>query len=102
MVIILGTIKLESAADFDKIEDVLVRRAERSKADQGNIEYAFSRGIEDPAEIRLTEIWESEESLNTHLQLPDDEFNAMLEATNIASAIVTLYTSTDERVLMKR
>lgn len=102
MVIILGTIKLESESDFEKIKDALVRRAERSKADKGNIEYEFSRSIDDPTEIRFTEIWEDEDALNAHLQVPDEEFSAVLANTKIAAAVVSSYDASNKRVLMER
>lgn len=102
MVIILGTITLETADDFERIEGELVRRAARSRADPGNIDYAFSRSIEDPAVIRLTEIWEDEGSLNAHLQIPDEAFAAVLANTRIASARVTSHEVSGGRVLMER
>ena len=102
MVIILGTITLETAADYEGVEAELVRRAARSRADPGNIDYAFSRSIEDPAVIRLTEIWEDEQSLNAHLQIPDAAFAAVLANTRIASARVTSYAASGQRELMER
>lgn len=102
MVIILGTIKLESASDLEKIKSALIRRASKSKGDAGSIEYDFSVSIEDPTEIRLTEIWESEEDLNAHLAIPDEEFAAVLANTKLVTAVVTSYTSSNKRVLMER
>ena len=102
MVIILGTIKLESASDYEKIKNALIRRAAKSKVDAGNIEYEFSVSVEDPTEIRLTEIWESEEALNAHLKIPDEEFNAVLGNTKLVTAVVTSYAASNKRILMER
>ncbi len=42
MIIITGTIKVETEKDFLSVREALVIRTERSKMDKGNIEYAFS------------------------------------------------------------
>lgn len=101
MVIVLGTIKLESASGFEQTKYALVRRAARSKAHKGNIEYEFSCSIEDPTEVRLTEIWEDEEALKAHLEAPDEEFSAIVANTQLAAAVVS-YDASNKRVLMKR
>ncbi|MEQ8234296.1 MAG: antibiotic biosynthesis monooxygenase [Gammaproteobacteria bacterium] len=102
MVIILGTIKVASTSELEKVRAALVRRAARSKADQGNIEYEFTVSIEDPTEIRLTEVWESEQALTAHLAIPDEDFTAVLATTDIVSAVVTAYDASNKRVLMER
>ncbi|MEX2374935.1 MAG: antibiotic biosynthesis monooxygenase [Dehalococcoidia bacterium] len=102
MVIILGTIKLAAASEFEKIKGALARRAAKSRADKGNIEYAFSVSVEHPTEIRLTEIWESEDALQAHLAIPDEEFSAVLANTQVTTAVVSSYDASNERVLMKR
>jgi quinol monooxygenase YgiN len=102
MVIILGTIKLESATELEHVKDALIRRAAKSREDAGNIEYEFSQSVEDPTEIRLTEIWESEQALNAHLEIPDAEFSEVLAKTKIVTAVISSYSASDKRVLMER
>ncbi|MBX9605780.1 MAG: antibiotic biosynthesis monooxygenase [Gammaproteobacteria bacterium] len=102
MVIVLGTIVLESEAEATRLTEALVARAARSRADAGNLDYAFSRGLEDGREIRLTEIWESEALLMAHLQIPDPAFNEALASARITSAKVTAYDGANARVLMQR
>jgi quinol monooxygenase YgiN len=102
MVIVLGTITLESDAEAERLLPVFVARARRSRADAGNIEYTFSRSLEHPREIRLTERWESESLLTEHLQKPDTEFREALAAARISKAIVTACDGVNERVLMSR
>lgn len=102
MVIVLGTIVLESEAEATRLTEALVARAARSRADAGNLDYAFSRGLEDGREIRLTEIWASEALLMAHLQIPDESFAAALASARITSAKVTAYDGTNARVLMQR
>jgi len=102
MVIITGTIKFSTQAELEKVKSALVRRAERSRGDPGNIDYAFAQNLEDPTEIRLTERWESEALLQAHLEIPDEEFNAVLKTAKIERAIVLAHDAGNERELMKR
>ena len=102
MLIITGTIRLESEAELERVEGALSRRAQRSRSDAGNIDYVFARSLEDPCEIRLVEKWEDEASLNAHLALPDEEFNDVIANARIERAIVTAHDASNERELMKR
>ena len=102
MLIVTGTIKVESAEEMERVRDALAARAERSRKDAGNIDYVFTLNIEDPTEIRLIEKWESVEALHAHLQIPDDEFSAVLGTARIDTAIVVSNEVTGERVLMER
>ena len=53
MILITGTIKVETAAELERVKDALIRRAKRSRQDTGNIDYVFSTSLEDPLEVRL-------------------------------------------------
>jgi quinol monooxygenase YgiN len=55
MIVITGIIKLESENELARVKEALIRRAIRSRADAGNIDYVFAQSLEDPTEIRLTE-----------------------------------------------
>lgn len=102
MVIISGSIKLTSESELLSVKDALIRRAVRSRADAGNIDYVFTQSLEDPTEIRLIEKWQDEDSLNAHLKIPDEEFNAVLANAKIVSASVLSSTVSSEKELMKR
>lgn len=102
MLIITGTIKLESEAELARVRNTLVRRAERSRADAGNIDYVFAQSLEDPTEIRLTETWDSEASLNAHLQLPDEDFATVIATAKIERARIVVHDASNERILMER
>ncbi|MGD9602191.1 MAG: putative quinol monooxygenase [Gammaproteobacteria bacterium] len=102
MIIILGSIRLEDAAECERVRHALAARAARSRQDAGNLAYAFAVNVEDPTEIQLVERWEDEASLHAHLAIPDPEFNTLLATARIRSATVTAYTGSDARVLMSR
>jgi len=102
MIIITGTIKVESENEFLSVRQALIARVERSRKDKGNIEYAFSQDLADPGLVHLIEKWEDEASLQAHLEIPDEEFSKVMTNTSILSARVTSYEAVDERVLMSR
>lgn len=93
---------MESDAELERVLAALVVRAQKSRADAGNLEYVFSRCLENTNDIRLTEVWESESHLMSHLQIPDPEFDQVLATAKITSAIVKAYDGTNERVLITR
>ena len=102
MLIVTGIIRVESEDELVGVKAALVKRAIKSRQDAGNIDYAFSVSVEDPCEIRLVEKWESEELLHSHLQIPDEEFNAAMAATKIESAVVVSNEVNSETELLNR
>lgn len=102
MIIITGTIKVETEDEFTRVKDALVRRAKRSREDEGNIDYVFSQNLEDPTIIHLTEKWKNDTVLNAHLQIPDEEFGTILDTAKIERATVVSYEIAKERVLLER
>ena len=102
MVIVLGTIKMASEHEARRVRSGLITRAKKSRADAGNLEYVFSLNVEDPTEVCLTEVWETDELLKAHLAIPDAEFSTMLATAKIERARVVAYDGSNERVLMSR
>ena len=102
MIIISGVINVESEEELQRVRAALIRRAERSRSDAGNIDYVFAQNLENPTEIRLIEQWESEQLLNQHLQIPDDEFQEVIGTAKITSARVVAHDGDNERVLLER
>ena len=102
MIVITGVIQVGKPAEIKAVEQSLKNRAQRSRNDKGCIDYSFSISVEDPAEIRLVEIWESEELLNEHLQIPDPEFDNVISTADIKKATVVAHTSQEQRTLLSR
>lgn len=100
--IITGTIRVGSEDELARVREALQRRAVKSRKDAGNIDYVFTQNLEDPCEIRLIEKWESEQALNDHLAVPDEEFNTVLGTARIERAIVVSHDTSNERVLLDR
>lgn len=102
MIVVAGTIEVETEQELERVKAALVRRSAKSRADEGNIEYVFSVSIENPKQIRLFEMWESEDLLNAHLMVPDDEFNQMMATAKISSAKIDMHDVATSRELMSR
>ncbi len=102
MIIVTGIIEVSSPEEIERVRTVLIRRAEKSRADEGCLDYVFSIAVDNPREIRLFEVWESEELLNAHLLVPDEEFNQMLAGAALTSARVVMHDVTASRELMSR
>lgn len=102
MIIVTGTVKVETLEEVERVKDVLNRRAARSRGDDGCLDYVFAQSLEDPTEIRVIEKWEDEEKLNAHLAIPDEEFNNLLATLKLTSAVVVANETASERELLKR
>ncbi len=102
MLLVTGTIKVESTEEIARVTEALNRRAEKSRNDNGCIDYVFSVNLEDPREIRLLEKWQSETLLQAHLQIPDEEFNSILSSVKIERMIVVANEVTTEQELVNR
>lgn len=102
MIIVTGKIEVSSSDEIERVRSALVRRAEKSRADEGCLDYVFSVAVDKPTEIRLFEVWESEELLDAHLLVPDEEFNQMLAGAAISSARVVMHEVAESRELMAR
>ncbi|WP_299402099.1 antibiotic biosynthesis monooxygenase family protein [Acaryochloris sp. IP29b_bin.148] len=102
MIIITGKIKVQSSEELSRVKDALIRRARKSRTDNGNIEYIFSQNLEDPTELILTEKWTDETSLQEHLDIPDEEFSQLISSALIERMVVTSSEMTAERTLLER
>ena len=102
MIIVTGIIEVESATELERVKDALIRRANNSRADEGNLEYVFSVSLENPLQIRLVETWQNEALLDAHLMVPDEEFNDMIATAKITLAIVDMHEVSASRELLRR
>ena len=102
MILVTGSVKFESEEEVANVSQALIGRAQRSRKDAGCISYVFSQNLEDPTEISLIEKWESAELLQAHLEIPDEEFAALLSTAKIVTATIVSNECGEDRVLMQR
>lgn len=69
MLIIAGTITLDPG-QLDDAMDLAIPFCELVRAEPGCVEYLFTPNPANPGELRLFEIWESEEDLAVHFTTP--------------------------------
>ena len=66
-----------------------------------NIEYVFSFDAADPATIRVFEVWENDDDLNAHLELPHvAEFRAAMADMGVSGADVMKYDVSGTRPML--
>lgn len=98
MLIVIGEVKVESAAEVDKAREAIVKMMEASNAEDGCIMYAFSQDLADPCLIRITEKWESQEALTAHFGAPHmAEFMGAMGSAKVVSMDTKLYDASGER-----
>ena len=102
MILVSGTIEVTNESEIERVKTALVRRVAKSRSDEGCLDYVFSVSVDNPRQIRLFEVWESEDLLNAHLMVPDEEFNLMLASAGITSAKVEMHEVSASRELMSR
>lgn len=102
MILVTGTIRVGSESVLTKVRQALINRAVRSRGDEGCLDYNFATSFENPLEIRLIEVWQNEELLQAHLQIPDPEFSDLLANVEFESAIVTANEVSGSRTLLER
>jgi quinol monooxygenase YgiN len=67
MIVVIATLHAKEGMQ-EKLKDILHALVVESRQEKGNIEYDLLVGYEDPAELALYEVWESEAALNAHLR----------------------------------
>lgn len=102
MLIVTGTIQAESAAEIERVKDALIRHAQRSREHAGCLDYAFTISLDDPAEVRVIAKWESEQTLQAHLEIPDEEFDRLIDNARVKRATVVAGEVGEEHELLTR
>lgn len=69
MLVIAGTIRIDPAK-LSEATPAAIEVMKATRAETGNVSYAFTRDLEDEGVIHVFEEWESEEALAEHFQTP--------------------------------
>jgi quinol monooxygenase YgiN len=100
MIFVAGVIHLGDG-EIDRLADVFEAQMQQTRAEDGCIQYDFSRHMTDPNMLLISERWRDEAALNAHLTSPDmDGFNAAIGGATITSVSVKAYGVASERTLM--
>ena len=81
MIVVTGWFRLESAADREQFLAAMRATMERSRAEDGCIEYTMAPDPLDDTRVVLTEQWASQEAIDAHaaaMQPPDAPLPTMV------------------------
>lgn len=96
MVIVEGSARIADE-DWDKAREVMSRMIEASRAEDGCIEYAYSRDLLDPNVLRIIERWKDLDALVYHFSTPHmAEFRAALVGLEPKELSVRMYQAEPE------
>ena len=100
MLLIEGWIKL-GAGEFEKVRAEGIAMVKATNEEQGCLHYAFAQDIADPDLIRISERWESQETLAAHgASAHMATFNKAMGAVKREGADLWLYSAEAVRKLM--
>lgn len=99
MIIVAGTIRIDTSYRKEAIEAMSAMMAETVKED-GCVSYVFSPDLHDEALFHLFEEWESQEHLGAHFQTPHmAQFQATSAELGERVADIAIYTATEKKPL---
>ena len=91
MVVVNGIVR-STQEDINTLQSAISAMETASREEPGCLDYTFSIELSDPAVIRITEKWDSLESLQAHFQTPHmAEFQATMGAHPPQSMDVNFY-----------
>lgn len=100
MIIVLGKI-MAAPGEADRLQGAMaIIMAETAKED-GCVQYVFSRAVNDPDRIIISEIWRDQAALDAHFKTPHmAAFNQAISGANLLGVSVKAYDATGERQLV--
>lgn len=69
MIILIGSFEMESG-QADALKSAMTALSTASRKDKGCVMYSWNISAENENIVRLLEVWENEETLKAHLELP--------------------------------
>lgn len=83
MLIVAGTLTIDPA-DADKLAAAATTMMTETLKETGCHQYVFSQSFADPATIQIYELWQSDEELAAHFEMPHmADFRAALADVNV-------------------
>jgi quinol monooxygenase YgiN len=100
MIAVMGTAKL-APGEIDRLAPAMSKQMAATRAEDGCLQYDFSRHLEDPDLLIISERWRDQAALDTHFAMPHmAEFNAVLATAKVLSLSVVAYEVSGSRQLM--
>jgi quinol monooxygenase YgiN len=100
MIIVMGTIKL-APGDIDRLHSAMATQMAATQAEDGCIQYVFSRDVTDPDALLVSERWRDQAALDAHMKTPHMAvFNAAIGTATIGAMAIKSYAVAAEKLLM--
>jgi quinol monooxygenase YgiN len=100
MIIVMGTAKL-ATGELDRLGDAMTQQMAATRAEDGCLQYDFSRHADDPDLLIISERWRDQAALDAHFATPHmAEFNAVLATAKVLNINVVSYDISGSRQLM--
>jgi quinol monooxygenase YgiN len=100
MIIVMGTIKL-APGDIDRLQSALKAQMAATQAEDGCVQYVFSRDVTDADALLVSEKWRDQAALDAHMKARHMAvFNAAIGTADIRGMIVKSYAVASEHVLL--
>lgn len=68
--IVANVIVQSTQEDIGILQSAIAKMEQASRAEEGCLDYTFSVELNDPSVIRITEKWDTLESLMAHMKMP--------------------------------
>jgi quinol monooxygenase YgiN len=99
MIVVLADVEIDPG-NLEPMRQAMRAMEEASRAEPGCREYVFSQELSRPEKLRVCEIWDSMDALETHFGLPHmARFNQALRALPPRSLEIKVYELGAERAL---
>ncbi len=100
MIVVMGTIKL-APGDIDRLKPDMEGQMAATQAEDGCEHYVFSRAIDDPDTLLISERWRDANALAAHVKAPHMAvFNKGIGTASIQAISVKAYDVASVRTLM--
>lgn len=100
MILVSGFLVIDPA-NLDRATELVTVLTAATRAEPGNIDYSFSSVLGDPGRLIITEKWEDQESIDTHMAAPHFlEFMGAAGELGVSAVEVTKYEIASETKMM--
>ncbi|NNC73360.1 MAG: antibiotic biosynthesis monooxygenase [Sphingomonadaceae bacterium] len=100
MIIVEGWVKL-AEGELDKLHDAATTMMAETRKEEGCLLYVFTREIENPDTMRISERWASQEAIDAHGKSAHmAEFNKAIGGASILGAHIQAFPAEAGRTIM--
>lgn len=100
MIVVMGHASL-APGEIERMADAMAAQVAATNAEEGCLHYGFSRDLNDPDRLIISERWRDRAALDAHFTAPHmATFNAVLASAKVLDLSIKAYENDEVRVLM--